>query len=324
MKNPLQKLTDLQNKTAVAWLLSSENPAIRYRTLTWLLDRSQGNPDVLAARVAIQGFLPVATLLASQKPAGYWVQPDYYIPKHYSTFWVLCILADLGLTDENEHIRRGCEYLFAHQREDGQFCRRRRVTGKGMVWEEHAEPCTHARIVRLLFQVGYAKDTRARSAMNWLLDTQRPDGMWLCSWARNGGGCLRASLDFLRAAALDPPTIALLATSLAASAVSHLLMKPGMGRFHVGDEWNRLIYPYFGYGVIPALEVLAQIGYAPTHPELAAALDFLLGRRLPDGSWPMDGDVFHPPLDFGQPGSPNPWLTLDALRVLKQLNCLEI
>jgi hypothetical protein len=319
----MEKLTDLQNKKAIAWLLASENPAIHYRTLTGLLDLPQDDPSVLVASAAIPGFLPVAALLDSQKPAGYWVQPDYYIPKHYSTFWVLCVLADLGLTNENEYIKRGCEYLFAHQREDGQFCRRRRGVGRGMVWEGHAEPCTHARIVRLLLQAGYAQDTRTRSAMDWLLSTQRPDGMWLC-WARSGAGCLRATLDFLRAAVLDPHSATLLATTRAAFVVCDLLMQPGMGRFHVGDEWYRLVYPYFSYGVIPTLEVLAQVGYAPTHLKLAAALGFLLGRRLPDGSWPMDESVFRPPLDFGQPGASNPWLTLDALIVLKRLGCLEI
>lgn len=41
---------------------------------------------------------------------------------------------------------------------------------------------------------------------------------------------------------------------------------------------------------------------------------------IPDGTWPLDQTPPHPPLDFGRPGEPNKWLTLDALRVTKLLH----
>jgi len=93
-------------------------------------------------------------------------------------------------------------------------------------------------------------------------------------------------------------------------------MEPNMGRYHVGDGWTILVYPYFGYGLIPALEALARLGYTADHPKIAAAVDYLLSRRLPDGSWPLDERVSRPPLDFGQFSEPNKWLTLDTLRTL--------
>jgi hypothetical protein len=312
-----------ENKTLLSWLLEAENPPVRYRTLTGLLDRPEDDPEVRETKAAIPAYPPVAALLAAQKPTGYWIQRDYYLPKNYSTFCVLSILADLGLTKGNEHIRRGCAYLFTHQREDGQFCRRRRMQGQGVVWETRAEPCTHARVVRFLIQFGYGDDPRTRSAIGWLLATQRDDAMWLCSWAR-GRGCLRATLDFLRVAALDPATAAQPATARAAVVIYGLLMEPNMGRYHVGDGWTILVYPYFGYGLIPALEAIARLGYTADHPRIAAAVDYLLRRRQPDGSWPLDERVSRPPLDFGQPSEPNKWLTLDTLRTLKQLGCLDV
>ena len=33
----------------------------------------------------------------------------------------------------------------------------------------------------------------------------------------------------------------------------------------------------------------------------------------------MDENWLHSPIGFGQPGKPNKWLTLDALRVVKML-----
>ncbi len=303
-----------------SWLLDPGNPTIRFRTLTDLLDRPTVDPNVSAAKTALPLYQPLTQLLAAQKSGGYWVQRDYYIPKHYSTFWVLSVLADLGLTNENEHIRRGCEFLFAHQREDGSFCRRRRVAGRGILWEEHAEPCTHARIVRFLIQFGYGSDHRTRSAIEWLLATQREDAMWLCVWKCQQRGCLRATHDFLRLAALDAQVASLPATTRAAQAVLGLLLEPGMGRYHVGDSWQVLQYPYFGYGVISTLDALARLKFGLDHPKIDRAVDFLMSRQLPGGGWALDQTVSHPPLDFGGPGEPNPWLTLDALIVLRLLD----
>ncbi|MEW6231769.1 MAG: prenyltransferase/squalene oxidase repeat-containing protein [Chloroflexota bacterium] len=298
------------------WLLEPENPSVRYWTLTDILHRPADDPEVHAARATISTYPPVAELLAAQKPDGYWVKRDYYLPKNYGTFWVLSVLADLGLTAENEHVRRGCQFLFAQQREHGGFCRHRHIPGQGNIWKAQAEPCTQARIVRFLIQFGYADDPRTQAAVDWLLATQRDDAMWLCSHAGRRG-CLRATLDYLRVAALDPATAAHPATARAAAVVYDLLMEPRMGRYHVGDLWMILEYPYFGYSVISALEALARLGYRPEQPKVAVATEYLLSRQLPDGTWPLDQSAPHPPFDVGQPGEPNKWLTLDALRVIK-------
>jgi hypothetical protein len=231
---------------------------------------------------------------------------------------VLSVLADLGLTAENEGVRRGCEFMFTYQREHGGFCRRRRVSGRGIVWDAQPGHCTHARIVRFLIQFGYGDDPRIRAAIDWLLATQRDDGTWLCRHA-SGHGCLRATHDVLHAVALDPETVAHPAIARAAAIVCDLLMEPRMGRYHVPDLWTVLEYPYFGYGVISALDALARLGYTLEQPKIAAAMEHLLSRQSPNGTWPLDQSPRRPPFDVGQPDEPNKWLTLDALRVIKSL-----
>jgi hypothetical protein len=261
----------------------------------------------------------VANLLAAQKHDGYWVAHDYYLPKHHGTFWVLGVLGDLGMTAENEQVRRSCEFMFAHQRKHGGFCRRRRIPGKGIVWETQDAPCTQARIVRFLIQFGYGDDSRTRAAVDYLLTTQRDDGMWHCNRAGRHG-CLRATLDYLRAAVLDSATIVHPATARAAAVVCDLLMEPRMGRYHVSDTWTVLEYPYFDYSVISALDALARLGYTLEQPKVAQALEYLLSRQWPNGTWPLDRSPRRPPFDVGRPGAPNKWLTLDALRVIKLLH----
>ena len=304
------------------WLLEPENPAVRYWTLVDILGRPDDDAEVQEARAVIPSWSPVAELLAAQKPDGYWIKPDYYLPRaSRGTFWVLTVLGDLGLTAENEHVQKACDFMFAHQRESGEFCRQRRVRGQGIVWQEHSEPCTHARIVRFLIQFGYGDDPRVRRAIDWLLPIQRDDGMWLC---RDEGrrGCLRATIDVLRVAALDPETAAQPGIARAADSVCGLLMEPRMSRYHVGEgwgTWEALKYPYFGFSVVSALDALARLGFGMEIPKIAAAVEYLISRQLPDGAWPMDQSWPNPPLDFGRVGEPNKWITLDVMRLLRRM-----
>jgi hypothetical protein len=302
----------------IAWLLETENPPIRYRTLVDLLDRPADDADAQAAREAIPTYPPLAKLLAAQKKDGYWVKRDYYLPKYYGTFWVLAVLGDLGLDRSHEQIEKACDYMFTFQRAHGGFCRRRRVAGQGMVWVDEPGPCTQARIVRFLIQFGYGDDPRTRAGVAWLLANQREDGWWDCGRPARPG-CLRATIDLLRVAALDAETAAQPAVEQGAALVADLLMEPGMGKYHVGLPWTVLEYPYIDYGLISALEALARLGYTLEHPKVAAAADCLLSRQLPGGGWPLDSERARLPFDVGPAGQANKWLTLDALRVIRLL-----
>jgi hypothetical protein len=300
------------------WLLEPNNPPVRYGTLRDLLGRPADDADLLAARAAIPAFAPVAALLAAQEPQGYWVRKDHYLPKHTGTFWVLIVLADLGLTREHPQIARAGRFMFGFQRGDGGFYRYRRVSGKGLGWDDRPEPCTHARIVRFLLQFGYGGDPRLHDAIAWLVTRQRPHGAWDCG-RPDRPGCLRATLDVLRLAALEPELARHPAMARGAAWVAERLMGSKMARYHVGLPWTTLQWPYFDYSVISALDALAHLGYTLDHPRVAEATEYLLSRQLPDGAWPVDHVPHDPPFDVGEVRRPNKYLTLDALRVLKLL-----
>jgi hypothetical protein len=300
------------------WLLEEENAPVRYGALVDLLDRPADDPEVRAARTAIPAYPPVARLLAVQKRGGYWIKRDYYLPKHYGTFWTLCVLGDLGLTAEQPEIRRACEFLFTFQRDNGAFCRRRRVAGKGLVWADDAGPCTQARIVRFLIQFGYGDDAWTRAGIEWLLATQRDDGWWDCA-SRQRPGCLRATHDVLRVAALDAETAAQPAIARGAERVCELLGRQNLSKYHTGASWTVLEYPPFDLSLVSTLEALGRLGYTAARPEIAEAAAYLLGRQLPNGAWPLDCGYARAPFSFGPEGEPNKWLTLDALRTLRLL-----
>jgi hypothetical protein len=310
--------TDEVRGDPLPWLLAEENPPVRYGTLVDLLGRPASDPEVEAARAALPTYPPVARLLAAQKPDGYWVQRDYYLPKYTGTFWTLCVLGDLGLTAEEEAIRRACVYMFTFQRENGAFGRRRRVAGKGMVWDEDAGPCTQARIVRFLLQFGYGQDARTQAGIGWLLAAQREDGWWDCG-APGRPGCLRATHDVLRLAALAPEMAARPGIARAAERVCEVLGRQRLRKYHTGAAWEVLETPPFDLSLISTLEALGWLGYRADRPEVAQARDRLLSRQLPGGAWSLDSTYDRAPMDFGRVGRPNKWVTLEALRALRVL-----
>lgn len=53
---------------------------------------------------------------------------------------------------------------------------------------------------------------------------------------------------------------------------------------------------------------------------MAAGLDYLRSRQQPEGMWSLDKRPYRLHFDVGQPGEPNKWLALDALRVIKLLH----
>jgi len=302
------------------WLLEGDNPPIRYLALRDLLELPLDDPELTAARESVLDWPPLAELLADQHPAGYWIKPDFYLPRaSRGTFWVLTVLGDLGLTSELDPIQRACGFMFEQQREDGAFCRHRRVPKQGVVWEEASEPCTQARIVRFLIQFGYGDDPRVKKAVDWLLKRQREDGMWHCR-GEEGRGCLRATIDALRAVSLIPGLAANPRIQEGAAVVCQLSMQPGMYRYHVGEKWGTwesLKYPTFGFSVLSALDALGRLGRTVDDPGVRRCLDYLLSCQLPKGPWPLDESWPESPLDFGEIGQPNKWITLDAMRVLK-------
>ena len=111
-------------KTPLEWLLEKDNPSVRYFALKYLLDRSDDDADVQAARRAIMRCEPIRKILAAQEPEGYWAKPGSgYWPSYRSTVWQILFLAELGVSGRHRQVQRGCEYLLEHAQAIHGACR---------------------------------------------------------------------------------------------------------------------------------------------------------------------------------------------------------
>ena len=64
------------SKEIINWLLEVEDPSLRYRILTEILDKSSKDRDVLDSRKQIVGSVAVKSIFSRMHPDGYWLQKN--------------------------------------------------------------------------------------------------------------------------------------------------------------------------------------------------------------------------------------------------------
>lgn len=312
------------------WLLEEEQPAVRYLTLTDLMNRGPADPEVVAARSRIPKVGWAADMLRRQKPGGFWenhlpenlreyVDFTYY-PKYNSTNWVALVLSDMGLDRSNTRIRKLAELVFKYKLSLGSpfnFF--------------HEEVCVAGNTARFMTKFGYSEDRRVQKLFNWLVEDQREDGGWNCSQGTPGTlDCWEALAAF---AALPKEQRSRQVQDATSKGVEFYLERRLFEEGRKYMPWFRFHYPnHYFYDVLLGLDVITQLGYGDD-PRLEPALGILRKKRLADGTWAMDS--LHPdfglkrdkeaakksrPLVVEEAGRPSKWITLRALRILKRVN----
>lgn len=158
------------------WLLEKENPSIRYRTLTELLDKKPDDSDVIQTRKQILSSQPVRNIFGRMHPDGYWLQKNprsgevvgqgVEYGAFASTHFVLAYLTELGLDKTNPQVKKAAQRYLNLQQPDGDFFR-------------HFS-CIYSYNIRTFLLLGYKDDPRVQKTINLMLTTTRPDGGYLC------------------------------------------------------------------------------------------------------------------------------------------------
>jgi hypothetical protein len=311
---------------AVSWLLSSDEPAIRYRARTWLLGRSEEAPEVRSDRAAIRDGRIVATLMEFPAPS---VTP---YRKWWGLHWRLVSLADFALPVDHDDIRSRLDaaidrelHWIAHPRHLEAIPRL-----NGLY---RADASIEGNALYAASRFGRAGDERARRLVEKLLEWQWPDGGWNCDRRSSG---YRSSFHESWATAIglaayhdatgDPETLAA-ARRTTELLLDHQVFRTLDGRRQIHSAMAALHWPaYWHYDVLAGLRVLLAVDPTLlTDPRATLALDLVRSRALPDGrfaptrAWWQAGRHVTSPTDVVDWGRdrPSEVLTLHALRVLK-------
>jgi hypothetical protein len=313
----------------LSWLMEREQPAARYRALVGLLDLRESATDVRKARADIPERGWAAEILKGEKPGGFWEsRKNLYLPKYTATIWNLIVLADLGMTAQDERVRRPCElFLKEYSRPDGGF------DTPSSTWSR-SEVCLTGNLARTLVLSGYADDARVRLAFDWLVENQMDDGGWHCFYEKAfGRGTLDCWEGLSAFAALPRSKLTRRMKRSVERGVEFYLRKE---LFRQGRRrylpWFRFHYPvHYYYDILVGLDVITRLGYGDDK-RLDPALALLKKKRRTDGTWALES--VHPdlgagagyrikkratPLALETQGQPSKWITLTCLQVLKRV-----
>lgn len=313
------------------WLLEPDNPSARYLTLTGLLGRPPDDPEALAAREAIPGRGPAKAILDAQWPEGYWMHPGLgYSPRHKATVWQVIFLAQLG-TPRTGAVERTCAYVLDHSRlPDSLFSAPDAAPRKS---SRGAALCLSGSLLRALWQLDYP-DPRLEESLEVLANTAIGD-RFRCrcnpglrpAHPRDGQPCAWGVVKVLgalaelpverRSPAMQAALEAGVAFLLSGEGPVALLASPAGGNWP-GEPWLRLSFP-LGHNsdLVEVLELLDRSGLG-SDPRLAPAVEAVRSRQAQDGRWRLEHTPDNTWASFGRVGQPNKWVTLRALRVVRE------
>jgi hypothetical protein len=304
----------------IQWLLDENNPSLRYRTLTELLDFGDDTPEVRWAKSAILQSPPVISLLDRMHSDGYWLQKTskqilvgdgVMYASFASTHFCLSYLAELGLDRTQPQVAKAADRYLGLQQPDGD-------------WLGHYS-CLLGYNIRTFLLLGYRSDPRLQRSIDLMLQTERDDGGYLCdmhegklktkmckSCIRGSAKCLLAFMELPEY--WDHPRCTQL--------VDYFLHRGGIFQSThpgvlVNYDMQRMSYPFtWRTNAYEILLGLGKIGYG-SDDRLQAAWAVLEARANESGRYTLDWTPTQCPWKVGKCGEANPWITFYALLARK-------
>jgi len=299
-------------------LLADPSPCLRWLVLTQLLARGEDDPEVRELAAWRENDPLVASLTARQGDDGAWRIGSFPASWGDDPIWLtglaLARLGFLGFGLDFPPVRRGAEYLFSEQREDGSWpLWAGQIDGAGLGAgarpvptgdEEEGYPMIPLQTAFPLHGLaasGYATDPRAERAYEWLLAQRLPDGAWPTGIAAGnyggvGGyrrlahsrwGCRSNTTGALLCLALHPER----RRGAEARRGLDLLLGRETREAHVfGFEVSRLLgaepargrLTFFArYDLALVLSLCARAGLSTEDPRVAGLVDFVKGLQGP-------------------------------------------
>lgn len=326
---------------SVSWLLEPDSPGSHYLALRDLLDRPDNDPELSTARQLAHTKGPIAAILAEMNKAGFWAEPGPgYNPKYRSTVWSLIMLAQLGASVKlDDRIRRACAYYMDHALTPGG-----QITASGA--PSGTADCLQGKMCWALLELGY-DDPRLDSAFEWMARSLTGEGVAPSSdrqaavryYAGKCGPSFACGSNNKLPCAWGGVKVMLAFSKLPRENRTPLIenaIQQGVDFFFSTDpatadypngwtdkpsgNWWKFGFPIFYVtDLLQIVEALVGLGYGDD-PRLANALAMIRAKQDAQGRWPLEYDYAGKTwVDFGPKKQPNKWVTLRALRVLKEV-----
>jgi hypothetical protein len=330
------------------WLLETDDPGVRYLALRDLVDADE--KEIKEARTKAHRGGPIAVILDNMNPEGYWVKPGHvYSYKCRGTVWSIISLAQLGVSvEEDERVGIACSYLLDNSLANGgQFS----PNGK----PADTVSCLQGNLLTSLVDMGY-QDSRLDAAYEWMARTVTGEGLpervdingltaeegspgpfrdlkyikaplFACR-GTNNLPCSWAGVKVMTAFSRLPirRRSGLIERAINTGVEYFFSVDPTTAYYPYRDpyvpdpKWWKFGFPLFWVAdILQIAEALTGLGYG-SDPRLANTLALISSKQDENGRWPLELNHYRNRmwLNYGSRGKPNKWVTLRALKVLKQ------
>jgi hypothetical protein len=301
-------------------------PLIRPKVLLHLRGMSADSAEVKQAQTQLKDTDFVHRLLSDQDDTGYISYHPY--DKWFGAHWVLACLADLGYPPGDERLKPLLEQCYGWLLSRAHDKRILTIDGRVRRCASQEGNCVYYSLA-----LGLA-DSRTQQLAERLLHWQWADGGWNCDKHPEAHVSsfnetlipLRGLVHYTRVSG-DP------AAQRGIERAAEVFLQRQMFRRRrdgvvLDHNFILLHYPsYWHYDILFGLKVLADAGILGD-PRCGMALDLLESKRLEDGGFPAEDRYYrvdekrlsgHSRVDWGGTSKKrmNPFVTIDALRVLK-------
>jgi len=317
----------------IQWLLDCDEPWTRYRTLVDLLDRSEGDGEVEAARAAMVDHPQVRALIAQ---AAAW--PGTALKRHNDAkhpIHALSTLADFGLRAGDPGMDAVVEAVIAHQAPEGALMSLLNIPVRfgGTDEDDWAWMlCDAPTLLYALLVFGLGSDPRVKRGIHYLTELVDENG-WRCRVSESLGRfrgpgrkedpCPMANVYALKALSQVPALL----DSPAARAGAEMLLwhwehqaERKIYLFGIGTDYRKLKYPFVWYDVLHVCDVLSRFPFSRTDPRLAEMIGAITAQADEQGRYTATSMYrTWKGWSFADKKRPSPWLTFLVKRVQIQM-----
>jgi hypothetical protein len=320
-------------------LLSDPDPIVRYKTRVHVLGLDPQLPEIRQIQEEIRSCERIRKLLSDCNERG--EIPFHPYTKWQGAHWALTVLADCGYPPGDQTLLPLRDQVYAWLFSDEHLAEIHRRSKNHLQVRLHASMEANAMFASLALGL---VDERTPELLNRLLWAQWEDGGWNCDRRKNADTSsfyesitpLRALARFIR----EPGNSGILPTrkaevQAAVDRCAEIFLKRRLFRRISDGEIMRTNFlkprtpTFWFYDILFALKVMSEAGFIQD-PRCQEALDVLESKRLPGGWFSAEGKHY---VVYGTPGKalhggirvgwgptngkPNPFITIDALYVLR-------
>lgn len=307
----------------IAWLTENSDPYIKYLTLKNILGKRVSKKRSLKIIDNIANSKTASAILNLQNKEGWWSVNTYsFNPLYKNTFWQLYFLSILGITRRISGIDKAVELVVSHmQKDNGSFLPDLRYSGN--------LPCMEGISLEMLLRLGYGNEDFTKKTITFINNLVYRES-FRCKYRQNLK-CPWGAIKILKAFNLVPDKsvneeIESTIKKALDFLVRHEIVKANYPRKKKrSNHWFMFGYPRsYQSDILELVSAIVDAGCDKHSQNVKKALDYILYKRLPDGTWKMEYSLNGRMLaDIEKKNKPSKWITYFALKTLYNSKYLD-